>query len=121
MRSNHTHFEVLIFLCTNVRPIYLFFNICEKKCIVHKLYQHKSGYGCIIICPHFLISFALVYFICGFYSRIELREHIEGKWKLYRNRLVKNSIEDPQDIANINGKISIENIKRFLFPDLYSN
>jgi predicted GIY-YIG superfamily endonuclease len=81
--------------------------IGQTICIRTRIQQHNSGYGSTSTQPAYLRPFALLAYICGFGNRRILREHVEYQWKLKRDHMIRNGINDAkrwaqcgQDVIN---------------------
>ena len=83
--------------------VYMLMSIKQQKytCIGQtisirtRIQQHNSGYGSTSTQPSYLRPFAILAYICGFRGRRTLREeHVEYKWKLKREQLMRNGINE---------------------------
>ena len=68
--------------------------IGQTICIRTRIQQHNSGYGSTSTQPTYLRPFAILAYICGFGGRKTLREHVEYQWKLKRDQLIRNGINE---------------------------
>ena len=82
--------------------VYMLMSIKQQKytyigqtiCIRTRIQQHNSGYGSTSTQPSYLRPFAILAYICGFGGRRTLREHVEYQWKLKRDQLIRNGINE---------------------------
>ena len=70
--------------------------IGETICIRSRIQMHNSGNGARATAPAYLRPFALFAYICGFssISRSHLRFYIEQQWKVKRDNLIRQGIND---------------------------
>ena len=68
--------------------------IGETICLSTRLKQHNSGMGSVSTQPLYLRPFAILAYICGFGGRRILREQVEYQWKVKRDRLISDGVDD---------------------------
>ena len=72
--------------------------IGETICIRSRIQMHNSGHGARATTPVYLRPFALFAYICGFSStsRSDLRFYVEQQWKVKRDHLITQGINNPK-------------------------
>ena len=84
-----------VYLISSLRdPTYIY--IGKANCLRTRIRQHNSGYGSAGTQPYHLRPFAMMGYICGFGGNTDLMFSIEEKWKLRRNELRRDGINDPR-------------------------
>ena len=79
--------------------------IGTTKCIRNRIMAHNCGRGAVETTPMYLRPFALLAYICGFSETedkncdSELRFSVERKWKIKRDQLILNGINDKYEWA----------------------
>ena len=84
--------------------VYMLISLChpnfsyigETICIRSRIQMHNSGNGARATAPAYLRPFALFAYICGFSStsRNHLRFYIEQQWKVKRDNLIRQGVND---------------------------
>ena len=84
-----------VYLISSLRdPTYIY--IGKANCLRTRIIQHNSGYGSAGTQPYHLRPFAMMGYICGFGGNTDLMFSIEEIWKLRRNELRRDGINDPR-------------------------
>ena len=90
-------------------PRKTFVHIGNTNCLLNRFRQHNSGYGSSSTTPTNLRPFAILGFTCGFDNNNDLILFFEEKWKMERNCLIPNNIEDPCELVK-SGNTIIQNL-----------
>ena len=77
----------------------------KRNCLQNRLWQHNSGYSSSSSTPTNFQPFAILGLICSFDINNDLMLFVEEKWKIERDRLFRNNIEDPYNLRNISWKV----------------
>ena len=106
LNQNHYPFRVNDVQLPNVQSGYVYMLISlrhpnfsyigETICIRSRIQMHNSGNGAQATAPSYLGPFALFAYIFGFSStsRTHLRFYIEQQWKVKRDNLIRQGIND---------------------------
>jgi predicted GIY-YIG superfamily endonuclease len=76
--------------------------------IRRRIQQHNSGIGSVSTEPLHLRPYALFAYICGFDSKNDLLFYIERMWKVKRDGLIRNGVNDLKAWASCGSEIIAE-------------
>ena len=83
-----------------------FIYIGATNSIRTRLQSHNSGNGSQSTEPIHLRPFALLAYICVFDNRRDLMFHIECQWKINRDHLIRNGVNDAKEWAAAGEEVS---------------
>ena len=83
-------------------------------CLRTRVVKHNSGMGSSSTEPAHLRPYALFAYICGFSGRHDLMFYIEREWKLKRDRMIRNGVNNATSWANCGAEVINElNVESF--------